>query len=315
MVKRYSGGVISATAPLILSNTASGFHNTSSQMQAKKAGVWPIAGGVQLFTISPAVSGKTTWDLAVDGALNLSSNGTYTLTPLNTFTASVKMWGGGGGTGNQNMPGGAGGASTGTVTFSSGIAHVVLVGQGGRIGSGGTALGGGGSGDVYRGGGAGYSGIFRTSQTQNNAVMMAGGGGGSGGGGGAYGAGAGGGSSGQAGNAGQGSQPGGGTQLAGGAATGASGSVSGAALTGANGLSGGGGGYFGGASGGDSGPYAPGAGGGSGYLSNTYVTAGQTLTGNLTTTGNSTDADRGTSGAAAVTVSTAGTDGRIYISI
>jgi hypothetical protein len=261
------------------------------------------------FTISPAVGGITNWSFATNGPLTISTAGTYTLTPLATFVANVKMWGGGGGSGNQAGTGGGGGSSTGSVTFSSGVAHVLVIGQGGPAGAGASATGGGGVGDINRGNGGGYSGIFRNSQTQGNAVLMAGGGGGAGGGIGSSAAGAGGGTSGQAGNTtAGGSMPGGGTQIAGG-----TGSGSGAALQGGGGLSGGGGGYFGGGAGGDSGSYAPAAGGGSGYINNSYVTSGNTYTGNGNTPGNNADSDRGTSGNARSGSVGAGNDGKIII--
>ena len=266
-----------------------------------------------VFSISPAVDGKSTWNLTNDGPLNISTYGTYTITPNNTAVVSMKMWGAGGGAGGQNGTGGGGGYSTGSVSLTSGVSHILVIGRGGGNGGQAASLGGGGTGDVNRGNGGGYSGIFRSSQTHGNVVLMAGGGGGAGGGSGSYAAGAGGGSSGQAGNAGQGFQPGGGTQSAGGAGTGSSYSASGAALQGANGLSGGGGGYYGGASGGDNGSYAPGGGGGSGYINATYVTNGTTTTGSGSTPANSSDAGRGTSGNAKSGTAGYGSDGRIII--
>ena len=265
-----------------------------------------------IFTISPAVSGKTTWDLSVDGPLNLGTSGTWTIVPSSNFSVDSKIWGAGGGSGSQGATGGGGGSSTGRISLSSGISYTLIVG-GSAAGGSASALGGGGTGDSFRGNGGGYSAIFRTSVSQANTVLMAGGGGGAGGGSGSAAAGAGGGTTGQAGNAGTGAQPGGGTQSAGGAGTGASGSVSGSALTGANGLSGGGGGYYGGASGGDNGSYAPGAGGGSGYINTTYVTFGVTYTGSANTPGNSSDAIRAGSGEGRSGSSGAGTVGRIYI--
>jgi hypothetical protein len=286
--------------------------DSENQTTSRSFSIEVISGIV--FSISPAVDGKSTWNLTSDGPLNISTYGTYTITPNNTSVVSVKMWGGGGGAGIQNGTGGGGGYSTGSVSLTSGVSHILVIGRGG--GNGATAaLGGGGVGDVYRGNGGGYSGIFRNSQTHGNAVLMAGGGGGAGGGEGSYAAGAGGGSSGQAGNAGLGFQPGGGTQSAGGAGTGSSGSVGGGALQGANGLSGGGGGYYGGASGGDNGPYAPGAGGGSGYINATYVTNGTTTTGSGSTPANSSDAGRGTSGNGRSGSAGYGSDGRIIITV
>jgi len=267
-----------------------------------EATTWLAATGAR-FTISPAVSGKTTWNTAIDGPLSISASNTYTLTPTYAFTASIKMWGAGGGQGTQDSSkAGAGGFSSGTMTFTAGQAYVLLVGGGGKTGGGGTALGGGGGGsESLRGGGGGYSGIFISSISQANARLMAGGGGGSGGnGGGLSVSGAGGGLAGQA----------GGTGIAGG--TQISGTSGGTALQGASDRSGGGGGYFGGGAGGDSGYYVPGAGGGSGYINSTYVSSGVTTAGNYTTVANSSDADRGNSGNVSSSAGQ-GQDGRVYI--
>ena len=42
MVKRYYGGIISATQAVANSASASGFFNTNQQMQAKQSGNWPL---------------------------------------------------------------------------------------------------------------------------------------------------------------------------------------------------------------------------------------------------------------------------------
>ena len=308
-----SGGLLSGTVTGITQETVYSFTIIATDAQNQDSARTfnlTISNG-RVFTISPAVSGISTWTLETDGAINLSTSGTWTIVPSSNFTVSAKIWGAGGGAGTQNGTGGGGGCSTGTVSLSSGVSYTLIVG-GSAAGAGASALGGGGVGDVNRGNGGGYSGIFRTSISQANTVLMAGGGGGGGGGTGSGPGGAGGGTNGQAGNGGSGAQPGGGTQSAGGAGTGASSSASGSALTGANGLSGGGGGYFGGASGGDNGTYAPGAGGGSGYINLTYVTGGITYTGSGSTPGNSSDANRGTSGNGRAGSAGAGNAGRIY---
>ena len=263
-----------------------------------------------VFNISPAVNSISTWEIENDGALELSSTGTWDITPTVNCAISVKMWGAGGGSGSQNISGGGGGFSEGNVNLLAGITYKLFVGQGGRQGGQGNAAGGGGSADQYRGGGGGYSGIFVTSISQGNAYLMAGGGGGAGGGTGAGPGGAGGGTTGGVTNSGY--APGGGTQIAGGQGDGSNSSADGSALTGANGLSGGGGGYYGGGSGGDRGSYAPAGGGGSGYINTTQVTNGNTVTGNLDTVANSSDANRGTAGNPA-TSNGNGIDGKIYI--
>jgi hypothetical protein len=43
MSLRYRGGIVSATSPTISTSSASGFWNTTQQMQARGAGTWPIA--------------------------------------------------------------------------------------------------------------------------------------------------------------------------------------------------------------------------------------------------------------------------------
>ena len=44
MVKRYYGGVISATQAVVNSTSVTGIYTPSQQMQAKQAGNWPAAG-------------------------------------------------------------------------------------------------------------------------------------------------------------------------------------------------------------------------------------------------------------------------------
>ncbi len=312
-----SSGLISGTVTGIVADTTYTFtvNAIDAQLQdSPRTFTMLVQITATTFTISPSVSGKSTWNLVTDGPLTLNTTGTWTIVPVGLINASITMWGAGGGAGTQGGTGGGGGYSTGTLQLSDSASYILFVGQGGRAGAGGQASGGGGSGDVNRGGGGGYTGIFLTSVSQANARMMAGAGGGAGGGSGSAAAGAGGGSSGQKGNNGTGAQPGGGTQLAGGASTGASSSNSGAALQGANGLSGGGGGYFGGASGGDNGSYAPGAGGGSGYL-HSSVTSGTTTTGSLNTPAQSSNPLRGTAGNARSGSAGTGNDGLIYITL
>jgi hypothetical protein len=291
------------------------------------------------FNISPAVSGKSTWDLSVDGALTLDTAGTWTITPTSSSTCATKIWGAGGGgatfwlTGTQTRgPGGAGGAAVGTVSFESGVDYVLRVGQGGRGAIENddtfTAAAGGGRSGTYdgnwgTGSGGAYSGIFRTSESQANAVIIAGGGGGGGivrdSAGQSVGGGAGGGTSGQDGyNKGDTiNNAKGATQGAGGAGqvtTGGLGTAqSGSSLTGGtttvtpgNGRmgAGGGSGYYGGGSStyyfSSPNEIIGGAGGGSGYYNATYVSGATLYTGSGTTAGNSADSDRGTAGNAGV---------------
>lgn len=261
----------------------------------------------RILVVSPAVSGITNWNLDVNGPLNLSTAGTWTITPASSFSATIKVWGAGSQSGGQ-YNGGAGGAATGTLAFVGSSAYIARVGS--------STGGGSGSGSGTRNGG-GHSGIFITSETQANAKIMAGGGGGSGGDDGGRNAigGAGGGATGQDASGYSNAYGKGGTQIAGGAGGTASpaGGDSGAALSGGAGGSssgygggGGGSGYYGGGGGGIQASWASGGGGGgSGYVGG--VTSATNYTGNGTTAGNSGDAVR--SGAGDV-----GAAGRVYIS-
>jgi hypothetical protein len=262
--------------------------------------------------LSPAVTGKTTWNFSSDGPLILSTNGTWTFTPSSTIKLKVKMWGAGGGVPNYGAGhnGGGGGYSNGSITFLSGTTYELIVGQGGS----GVA--------ANRNAGAGGGGTGIQFSTGSVPILVAGGGGGG------YTttgrrAGAGGGSSGQAGEGGGG---GGGTQSAPGSG-GASSRRTGAAGSGRNGgqlntgtfassggtgfgkggdgaynggdagSGGGGGGYYGGGEGGGD-VAAFGGGGGSGYINVTYVENGVTIAGNYEIPANNSDVDRGTAGSA-----------------
>lgn len=294
------------------------------------------------FSISPAVSGKSTWDLDSDGPLTLSSYGDWTIVPTASFDATVKIWGGGGGKGasdgfsTANANGAGGGYAGGT--FGATVATFVLrVGQGGGFTSKSagatpsrTAFGGGGAATNYIdanwncGGGGGLSGIFGGSVSHGSSILIAGGGGGGGNSrnGSNREGGAGGGTNGVDG-AGNGGGGGGGTQSAGG--TGASGaigsSVSGSALQGGSLSStstmggGGGGGYYGGGSGlYQSDDEVAAGGGGSGYINATYISSGTLTAGSGNNPGNSSDTDRGTSGNGATTAGSDGVDGKIILS-
>jgi hypothetical protein len=291
----------------------------------------------KIFSITPSVSGKSTWNLDSDGALDLSSGGSWNITPTATFTATVKVWGAGGGTVYSGV-GGAGGAANGTVSFESGVTYQLLVGTGG----------GGGAGNRDAGAGGAGSGI--QFQSNSTAIIVAGGGGGSCG----YannttgGAGAGGGTTGGQGSGeigfgcGQAAYTGGaGTQSAAGAG-GSGGRRSGAAGSGRNGgglgtgsfayaggtgfgnggagaynggdqgSGGGGGGYFGG---GEGGGHCGGmnGGGGSGYLHPSLVTAGTLSAGVYGQPGNHTDPNRGTAGRGGEAPNYSGNPGKIYM--
>lgn len=260
------------------------------------------------FSISPSVSGKSTWNLDVDGPLDLSTAGTWTITPTSVFNMNIKTWGAGGSS-SSLYSGGAGGSSVGVLATVASTSYIIRVGA---VNGGGTVTG-----SAARGGG--YSGVFITSETHGNARIIAGAGGGADfddGGRGAAG-GAGGGSSGQNGfgYTGVDTLGKGGTQSAGGAGGGGTYTGSpGSALTGGNGSAtpgsgyaggSGGSGYYGGGGGGMQSAWAGGGGGGgSGYIGG--VTTATTYTGSGTTPGNSGDANRGTAG-------NVGVAGKVYL--
>jgi hypothetical protein len=114
-----------------------------------------------LINISPAiVAGNTFVNFqAIGGVLTVNSNGAYNLTPTNTFSANVMVWGAGGGSSTGN--GGSGGFSTGLMTFYANVSYNVVVGRAGASGT-----GGGGSGIEYL--------------ANANVIIVAGGGGGAG---------------------------------------------------------------------------------------------------------------------------------------
>lgn len=252
--------------------------------------------------VSPAIGGVTAWNLDVSGSINVESYGTWTITPTATFTASVKMWGAGG-NGRGTAYGGAGGFSSGSVTFEENVPYTMLVGQGGVsvYGNAGTrVLGGGAPGRKFSSTnpcGGGLSGIFSGSYSLSGAVIVAGGGGA----GHTFGAvrgGAGGGLTGQSGDGGST----GGTQTSGGSPGTSSGTGEyGAAMLGGRGSSqagsagncGAGGGYYGGGGGDGDGDSAS---GGSGYVHPTKVCNGITVSGDRATPANSSDPSRGSAG-------------------
>ena len=128
-----------------------------------------------MLTVSPATSdGDTTIDLETSTSA-FDSDTTYTFTALNTFTAGVRLYGAAGG-----KNGGKGGSVSGNVKFESGVSYVLEVG---KVGSqnGTVGVGSGGTGGLG-GSGGGYTGLFRGSVSQANALLIAGGGGGGSGG-------------------------------------------------------------------------------------------------------------------------------------
>jgi len=159
-----------------------------------------------------AVSSDTTYSFvirATDGQNN--SNRTFSITikapvkQIFSYTGSVatftvpsgitsigaKVWGAGGGGGTPQdwgfgSDGGGGGFASGEITVTPGQVLNIVVGSGGVNNSTSRVFGGGGAqspGPVFAlrgGGGGGYSGIFRSTVSQTDALIIAGGGGGGG---------------------------------------------------------------------------------------------------------------------------------------
>jgi len=281
--------------------------------------------------------------------ISLTTLGQYFITFYQNTQCSLKMWGGAGGNNSWVMGtaryGGAGGYSTGTLTFLRNQTYTIWVGQGGAGGGGATgtptrsAFGGGGKGlwgggDTNAGdaGGAGLSGIFLgSSASQGNSILIAGGGGGAGYAGNSgvgnldQAGGAGGGSVGEDGRFAVNSRAGkGGSQSSGGGtgnsdtSGGIQASMSGSALQGGAGFysynAGGGGGYFGGgASSHDGSRGGAGGGGGSGYINTSLISNGSTFTGSQSTPYNSGDVDRGNAGSPASSAWASGNNGAVII--
>lgn len=246
--------------------------------------------GARIFSISPAVASKTTWNLDTDGPLDLSVAGTWTVVPTNAFLAATKAWGGGGGSWSGFSTGGSGGFGGGTVLLEAGVSYKLYVGGGSGSGYGVGGSNGGANGGYAAGGGGGYSGIRKTT---GEPILIAGGGGG----GGPSGVGgAGGGATGETAPI--------GSTAPGGVGGGQTGPVERAYLGergltwGSFGPGGGGGGYFGGRAGGiDPDVSGAGGGGGSGFSDTNDVNDAILTTGSTVTPGNSGDANRGGAGA------------------
>jgi hypothetical protein len=170
--------------------------------------------GPTIITISPAISGVSTFNLSAGQVLTITQEGEYTcsVTPNNSFRASI--WGAGGGGAGAGWAtsdeGGSGGYASGMMYGLTNFK--IIVGEGGYgpvtgpTGDGGfCTIGGGassspppnGSDYQYSGSGGGFSGIFtghdtihttyilensnyKNASVQNRAVLIAGAGGGGG---------------------------------------------------------------------------------------------------------------------------------------
>ena len=135
------------------------------------------------FDISPSLpDGSTKIDLVSDDDFAaFDSSIIYTLTANGSFNLTLDLEGAAGGVGgSQNFgTGGKGGKVTGTVSFESGEVYKLVIGSKGAFNAGAGAVGGGGASSGFGGGsGGGFTGIFKTSISQANALLIAGGGGG-----------------------------------------------------------------------------------------------------------------------------------------
>ena len=143
--------------------------------------------GESSFDISPSLpDGSTTIDLiSLEDFTAFDSSIIYTLTANGTFNLTIDLEGATGGPSGTGAIGGKGGKVTGTVSFDSGEVYKLVIGSSGifdgdtgEVGGGGASAGGGVP-ETYGGGsGGGYTGIFKTSISQENALLIAGGGGG-----------------------------------------------------------------------------------------------------------------------------------------
>ena len=145
------------------------------------------------FDVGPALpDGSTTFTLSgnigSDNFTSFASNQIYELTPRGTFTSTIILKGAAGGSDGTLDYGGFGGAVQGTVRFESGVTYRLVTGKEGvfvadvvnegGIGRGGTAYGGNDIGTGIQAAGAaggGFTGLFRESVSQANAILVAGG--------------------------------------------------------------------------------------------------------------------------------------------
>jgi hypothetical protein len=136
-----------------------GITPTSSASRAVNTLAITAAGVQRILALSPAVGGKSTWNLDVDGPLRLAAAGTYTVVPQTSMTFSAKLWGAGGGGGSYDAApyysglGGGGGYVGGTYQAAKSVTLTFNVGGAGGAGTSGGGVGGGAGG--WNGGGRG----------------------------------------------------------------------------------------------------------------------------------------------------------------
>lgn len=193
MVKRYRGGVLSATQIVANNITTSGFFNLGEAAVFKAANNWPLYGPIV------TVNGSNSYTLSGTTPLSISAAGFYTLSISIPATLNVQLWGGGGATGTTSGPSnaGAGGYANGLIRLNSGTNYVLIVGAGAPTTSAATIFPDGGfpfTPSVYNGGGGGgstrigltsqpFGNIANSAPLYNNTsasyYLIAGGGGGS----------------------------------------------------------------------------------------------------------------------------------------
>jgi len=265
--------------------------NAADQIYNLTCHTWQFCNGSSWVAFGPTRS------FSCGGSTTFTYTGTdqsFTV-PAGVTSITIKMWGAGGGGGNNDpngYPAGAGGYATGTLSVSAGQVYTIIVGQGG-VTLGASTYGGGGNGGFAEGAGGGRSAI-RLSTTE---LMTPGG--------------AGGGTTGVNAFAIQGGL--GGSQSAGGGAgTGGYTGLPGTQYTGGGAPTWGGGGWYGGVSGAADAGFYGGGGGGSSYIGGTGVSGASTTAGSGVTPPNIGDTSyvSGVGGAATVT----GGNGEVVIS-
>ena len=158
-MRRQNGGILAAKQTFT-SAGAIGMFNLSTQQQLKSNLSWPP---VRSFTISPAVSGLSTWNLDTNGPLILSTASSWTIVPTIDTLINIKMWGGGGGggghdSGETNLFSGWGGAGSfikGQIILTGSTTYTLYVGGAGAAGA---YVGGGAPAGGFNGGGNGSNG-------------------------------------------------------------------------------------------------------------------------------------------------------------
>lgn len=197
---RWFGRCISADKTTGKILVAQGPGGPSHRAYIFEAPVTQSGGGSGSVVFSPAYQSEDTYSA---GTHTFNVSGEYIITPSADVTATVKMWGAGGGggyrhdggpMGNEPRYGGPGGYSEMSLTLTSGQEYVIQIGEGGlgfnntdNADQGATWQAGGGNDVFYTNAGnsegGGYTGLFLgngggdTSVSQGQAILIAGGGG------------------------------------------------------------------------------------------------------------------------------------------